>query len=90
LTLQAADFLAWWVRNGYNDDILDEISRADFGTWKDAKPVPGFFISFTKDQLVDALILTIQQQGVPFNRTVYDKRYPETLLTRIRRFFQRL
>jgi hypothetical protein len=89
LPLQAADFWAWWIRKGYEEDNLEEVLGAHFGTWNGVKPVPGFVISFTEDQIADALI-SLLRSVVPPERVIYDSKYPESLLTRFRRFFQGL
>jgi hypothetical protein len=41
LPLQAADFWAWWVRKGFEENLLDQIGNGDFGTWTAQKKNPG-------------------------------------------------
>jgi Protein of unknown function (DUF3800) len=55
LPLQAADFLAWWVRKGYEDGNIPDIARGNFGTWK-GKHIPGFGLAATEDQITETLM----------------------------------
>jgi len=61
LPLQAADFLAWWVREWFEEDappppeVPDKMKRRDFGKWRGSKPFRVIAINFGEDELVDAL-----------------------------------
>ena len=77
IELQAADFYAWWVRKGYENGTLAKIQAGDFGVWKGKRLIPSLAISFTEDQLVDALMVIISSQireKIGEDRPVYDTR----------------
>jgi hypothetical protein len=56
LPLQAADFLAWWIRRGYENGNLDQIISEDFGSWRGTKHIPGMTISISEDDLVSSIL----------------------------------
>jgi hypothetical protein len=63
LPLQAADLWAWWVREWYEEDsapLPDKMRALDFGKWRGKKQRAVIAISYTEDQIVDAI------QGVIF------------------------
>lgn len=56
LPLQAADFLAWWIRDGYQNGRLQSYLSGDFGFWRGKKAIPYLNIMVSEDQLVEVFI----------------------------------
>jgi hypothetical protein len=78
LSLQAADFWAWWVRKWYEEDdseIPTKIKLMDFGTWR-GKKRPCLVTSVSEDYIVEALTLMTldgmaKKGGPPKATTLY-------------------
>ncbi|PHR25634.1 MAG: hypothetical protein COA37_02065 [Hoeflea sp.] len=64
LPLQAADFIAWWIRKWTTAGIADESLRdLSFGDWRaDPLRYPRAHITFTEDQIVEAIKTLIRGQ----------------------------
>jgi hypothetical protein len=56
LPLQAADFWAWWVRKGEEDDTIQEIMDGKFGSWSSVDHVPVLRLYTKEDMLVETFI----------------------------------
>jgi hypothetical protein len=56
LPLQAADFWAWWVRKGFEEDMIDRIGCGDFPTWQANRQIPSIILAPTEDQMVNTII----------------------------------
>ena len=100
LPLQAADFLAWWVREGYKKGTLEKIRQGDFGLWQEITHIPGMMGAMDEDELTYHLITSLRTSGVPTEVPIYDsKHHPkpekredtpqETLHSRFLRLFRR-
>ena len=75
LPLQAADFLAWWVREWHEKGTPEKMMEGDFGDWK---PTPGInpkglHIDFNEDQLVEGL-KTMLRDVINPGDVIYDRR----------------
>jgi hypothetical protein len=71
--LQAADFWAWWVREGYEQGRINEVSEGDFGPWK-AKKVSGVRFHASEDQIVKTLMDGLKKGGIiPLLTNIYDE-----------------
>ncbi len=71
LPLQAADFWAWWVRRWTEEGVPEKIETRDFGQWKATKRPRGADISFTEDQIHEAMAAQISE-GIEPGRPIYD------------------
>ncbi|MBV9015034.1 MAG: hypothetical protein JO058_05200, partial [Alphaproteobacteria bacterium] len=60
LPLQAADFWAWWVREGYETGAIDRIKNDDFGTWRGTKHLSGTAIEIDEEGMVQLLMQTLR------------------------------
>jgi hypothetical protein len=67
--LQAADFWAWWVRKGFDEDNFPAIQAGDCGAWKDAA-ISTISFAFTEDQLVE-MLMSWQEDKLGLRR-IYD------------------
>jgi hypothetical protein len=60
MPLQAADFWAWWVREGYETGALHQYMEGDFVGWRATKKIPTINIEITQDGIVENLIYKIK------------------------------
>jgi hypothetical protein len=75
MPLQAADFWAWWVREGYETEALAQYQSGDFGSWRGTMPISSIGIEITEDQLVENLISKIKtDMGIGILSNFYDER----------------
>jgi hypothetical protein len=97
LPLQAADFWAWWVRRGFEENRIKEICKGDFGPWRANRPIPGVVMSFDEDQLA-AEIVSAMRTLIGWSQPIFDTKFHprpieratpgESLFARIRRFLR--
>lgn len=72
LPLQAADFLCWWIRRAYDEgENADKFYSGDFDTWKSTRNLKGSGITFSEDELTQALIEVARGSAEPW-RIAYD------------------
>jgi hypothetical protein len=72
--VQAADFWAWWVREGHEKGRLAQIAKGDFGSWNSTK-VPGIWVLFGEDQLTSTLMELLRKGAViPGLVNIYDEK----------------
>jgi hypothetical protein len=75
LPLQAADFWAWWVREGYETDQLEKYIKGDFGTWTETRHVHNVLLTMSEDAIVETLIRKIKSDvGLGLLVNVYDEK----------------
>ena len=75
LPLQAADFFAWWVREGYETGNISKILNGDFGTWRGERKW-GFRLFADEDMLAPMFIQLMKSTSViPGLVTIYDSKY---------------
>ena len=73
LPVQAADFLAWWTRKGYETGTEETVIKDTFGTPTDDKEIHGFNLYFTEDQITDNLIHSLKAwSAMPWLINIYD------------------
>jgi hypothetical protein len=69
--LQAADFIAWWIRKAYENDKLNELFSGDFGHWK-GKNVPGIHGQMSEDEITGFMINRLRRSALGFTANIYD------------------
>lgn len=65
IRLQAADFMAWWVRDCYINNRVDDIAHFNFPDFPRERPRPllTFSITYNEDQLIRVLVKTALTQA---------------------------
>ena len=84
MPLQAADFWAWWVREGYENGTLSQYLSGDFGHWR-GKAITAINMEIQEDQLAENLISKIKtDMPIGLLANIYDDRvYPRTPIREI-------
>ena len=73
LPIQAADFLAWWTRKGYEEGNVDSIIRDTFGAPPANQLISGVRLDFTEDQITENLICNLKEsQAIRGLVNIYD------------------
>jgi hypothetical protein len=68
------EFLAWWIRRGYETGTMGQIDSGVFGNWS-APNVPGFVLTIGEDDLVENLISTFKfNSPMPAITNIYDSK----------------
>ena len=74
LPVQAADFWAWWVREGYEKGRIAELQKGNFESWQSSK-VDGIYMSLTEDQITSMLIRMLKKSALPGSvMNIYDEK----------------
>jgi hypothetical protein len=74
--LQAADFWAWWVREGYESGKLENYTAGDFGAWKETRHVRHALLAMSEDDIAEELINQIQRSAAPgLQINIYDEHH---------------
>jgi hypothetical protein len=74
LPLQAADFWAWCVRDGFENNRFDSYKQGDFGAFRGTIRIRGIEISADEDQLADSLRRAAERDAGP-GISVYDAKF---------------
>jgi hypothetical protein len=73
IPLQAADFLAWWIRRGYENGNQGTILDETFGSKDDKKLTRDFNLMFEEDQIASKLVELLKSSSTfPAWTEIYD------------------
>jgi hypothetical protein len=71
--LQAADFLAWWVRRAHKKSTMDDIGRCRVPEWRASKTLPHSHIWLTEDDIEKTLINWARERVGPAHTIIRNK-----------------
>jgi Protein of unknown function (DUF3800) len=73
--VQAADFLAWWIRKGCETGTEKSIIKDTFGPAEPGKLISGAYVHITEDDLVKNLIRSFEKSNAfPGLMNIYDSK----------------
>lgn len=76
LPLQAADFLAWWVRKWHDEGRDDLVASGGFGLYKPSTAhYYRYDVEITENNITDWIIKKVKRQHPDL--IIYDLKYPE-------------
>ena len=65
LPLQAADFLAWWMRRAYATRTINKVQECSIPEWNATKLVPNSHIWLTEDDMSETLTRWVREKIDP-------------------------